>query len=96
MDLDEAIAHCEAVAIQQSGCECGIEHLQLAGWLKELRALSPKYRLADFKWKEPGWYGPDGVRCERRVFALQTWSVFWGGKWFSEEQARICGFWEVE
>ena len=38
MTLDEAIKHCEDVA--DSKCdECGVEHRQLAEWLKELKQL---------------------------------------------------------
>ena len=38
MTLDEAIKHCEEVA--DSKCdECGAEHRQLAGWLRELKQM---------------------------------------------------------
>ena len=41
MTLDEAIKHCEEVAIEYEAkgeCfECGKEHRQLAEWLKELK-----------------------------------------------------------
>lgn len=41
MTLDEAITHCEEKAAL---CDvaCGLEHVQLANWLKELRAVRKK------------------------------------------------------
>jgi len=41
MTLDEAIQHCE----ERASCDdkCGLEHKQLADWLKELRT----YRMSD-------------------------------------------------
>ena len=41
MTLDEAIQHCEERA--SCGDKCGLEHKQLADWLKELRT----YRMSD-------------------------------------------------
>lgn len=42
LTLEEAIKHCEEVAEREgktcNGAECAEEHLQLAEWLKELRA----------------------------------------------------------
>ena len=38
MTLDEAIAHAWEVADRQGCTECGIAHMQLAGWLEELKA----------------------------------------------------------
>ena len=44
MTLDEAIAHCEEVSSNKSKCldeksiKCANEHVQLAEWLKELKA----------------------------------------------------------
>lgn len=49
MNLDEAIKHCEEVALSCSNDEkkCALEHVQLMQWLKELRVLrqlvKPKY-----------------------------------------------------
>ena len=40
MTLDEAIQHCEEKA--QCGTVCGMEHKQLADWLKELKTLREK------------------------------------------------------
>ena len=40
MTLDEAIQHCEEKA--QCGTDCGMEHKQLADWLKELKTLRKK------------------------------------------------------
>ena len=37
MTLDEAIEHCEEKA--KCGDSCGMEHKQLAEWLKELKIL---------------------------------------------------------
>lgn len=37
MTLDEAIEHCEEKA--KCGDSCGMEHKQLAEWLKELKTL---------------------------------------------------------
>lgn len=37
MTLDEAIKHCEEKA--KCGDACGLEHRQLADWLKELKQL---------------------------------------------------------
>ena len=36
MDLNEAIAHCQEIADQQS-CACGAKYRQLAEWLGELQ-----------------------------------------------------------
>lgn len=49
MSLDEAIAHCEEKA---KTCDaCGLEHKQLAEWLKELKSareeLERKTRILD-------------------------------------------------
>ena len=41
MTLDEAIQHCEEKAL--CGDACGLEHKQLAEWLKELK----RYRMAE-------------------------------------------------
>ena len=38
MTLDEAIRHCEEVADNCAVTECEMQHRQLAGWLKELKA----------------------------------------------------------
>lgn len=43
MTLDEAIQHCEEKA--QCGTVCGIEHKQLAEWLKELKILREEYEI---------------------------------------------------
>ena len=49
MTLDEAIAHArEAGEKMAARCEtrsCGLEHLQLAAWLEELRRYREKYQL---------------------------------------------------
>lgn len=49
MTIDEAIIHCEEVAIQKlknsndTQCiKCGEEHIQLAKWLKELKEYKSK------------------------------------------------------
>ena len=41
MKLEEAIKHCEQVALScaKSNRECALDHVQLMQWLKELRAL---------------------------------------------------------
>jgi hypothetical protein len=39
MNLDEAIQHCKEVYEKQKCIECGLEHLQLANWLSELKLL---------------------------------------------------------
>ena len=41
MTLNEAISHCEEVALScaKSNRKCALEHVQLMQWLKELRAL---------------------------------------------------------
>lgn len=58
MTIDEAIIHCEEVAIRQlknennAKCvQCGEEHVQLAKWLKELK---------DYKSRE---YVVEVIRC---------------------------------
>lgn len=38
MTLDEAIKHCEEIAESQCD-ECGLEHKQLAEWLKDYRNM---------------------------------------------------------
>ena len=43
MSLEEAIAHCEEVALNCSRQQCALEHLQLAKWLKELQCYKRKY-----------------------------------------------------
>lgn len=43
MTLDEAIQHCEEKA--QCGDACGMEHKQLAEWLKELKTLREEYEI---------------------------------------------------
>lgn len=53
MTLDEAIQHCEEKA--KCGDQCGLEHAQLAAWLKELKQMKesakdtsedkPKYKI---------------------------------------------------
>ena len=49
MTLDEAIQHCEEEA--ECGDACGLEHKQLADWLKELKQareeLERKSRILD-------------------------------------------------
>ena len=42
MTLDEAIQHCEEKA--QCGTDCGMEHKQLAEWLKELKTRREKVK----------------------------------------------------
>ena len=67
MTIDEAIIHCEEVAIRQLKNEnnakcvrCGKEHVQLAKWLKELKAyksredLVPVVRCRDCKYWDNG------------------------------------------
>ena len=48
MNLDEAITHAEEAGIRlSSDCktkECGLEHIQLANWLKDYRSLKTKYQ----------------------------------------------------
>lgn len=39
MTLEEAIKHCEEQAEKHCGDGCGMEHKQLAEWLKELKKL---------------------------------------------------------
>ncbi len=43
MTLDEAIQHCEEKS--QCGSSCGMEHKQLAEWLKELKILREEYEI---------------------------------------------------
>ena len=43
MTLDEAIQNCEEKS--QCGTDCGIEHKQLAEWLKELKTLREEYEI---------------------------------------------------
>lgn len=48
MNLDEAITHAEEAGIRlSSDCktkECGIEHIQLANWLKDYKSLKTRYQ----------------------------------------------------
>lgn len=37
MDIDGAIQHCKEKAIENSCCQCGKDHEQLAKWLTELK-----------------------------------------------------------
>ena len=51
MTLDEAIAHCEEKA--KTCNACGLEHKQLAEWLKELKSAREKLeRQADQQIKQ--------------------------------------------
>lgn len=43
MTLDEAIQHCEEKS--KCGTACGMEHKQLAEWLKELKNLREEYEI---------------------------------------------------
>ena len=43
MTLDEAIEHCEEKA--KCGDSCGMEHKQLAEWLKELKTIREEYEI---------------------------------------------------
>lgn len=42
MTLDEAIIHAQEVADRQGCTECGLQHLQLVKWLKELKERQEK------------------------------------------------------
>ena len=48
MNLDEAIKHAEEAGIRlSSDCktkECGLEHIQLADWLKDYKSLKTRYQ----------------------------------------------------
>ena len=48
MNLDEAITHTEKAEIRlSSDCktkECGLEHIQLADWLKDYKSLKTRYQ----------------------------------------------------
>lgn len=37
MTLDEAIQHCDEVAVTCENKECALDHLQLSNWLNELK-----------------------------------------------------------
>lgn len=39
MTLEEAIVHCEEIALGCENKECALDHAQLAEWLKELKVL---------------------------------------------------------
>jgi len=39
MTLDEAIEHAKEQSKEDGLCECGLEHIQLAEWLIELRMM---------------------------------------------------------
>ena len=39
MNLDEAIKHCEEEADILAGSECGLDHAQLASWLKDYKHM---------------------------------------------------------
>jgi hypothetical protein len=47
MTLDEAIQHAKEVGMKMCSkkdtCNCGIEHLQLAKWLEELKSYRKQY-----------------------------------------------------
>lgn len=45
MTLDEAIQHAREVASNCSNKECGLEHMQLANWLEELKQRRQKDEL---------------------------------------------------
>ena len=48
MNLDESITHAEEAGIRlSSDCktkECGLEHIQLANWLKDYKSLKTRYQ----------------------------------------------------
>ena len=48
MTLDEAIQHCEEKAL--CGDACGLEHKQLAEWLKELKYYRKQKQKAMNQW----------------------------------------------
>lgn len=39
MNLDEAIKHCDEEADMLAGSECGLDHAQLATWLRDYKQL---------------------------------------------------------
>lgn len=49
MTLDEAIQHCEEKSCGNS--ECAKEHIQLAGWLTELKKLRELIGRKPIEWK---------------------------------------------
>jgi hypothetical protein len=52
LDIQEAIAHAEAVGNEQCG-ECALEHQQLAAWLRQLVELRKIVERADVKFVLP-------------------------------------------
>ena len=61
MTLDEAIEHCEEKA--KCGDSCGMEHKQLAEWLKELK----KYREQEHERREKS------QSCFEKMLSSQDW-----------------------
>ena len=61
MTLDEAIEHCEEKA--KCGDSCGMEHKQLAEWLKELK----KYREQEHERRE------NSQSCIDKILSSQDW-----------------------
>lgn len=53
MTLQEAIDHALEKAKELGSCECANEHLQLAGWLKELQDIKAKKEAAYSPWRDP-------------------------------------------
>lgn len=62
MTLDEAIEHCEEKA--ECGDSCGMEHKQLAEWLKELKM----YREQEHKRRE------NSQSCFDKMLSSQNWA----------------------
>lgn len=70
MTLNEAINHCEEVALScdKSNRECALEHVQLMQWLKELRVLRQLVK-------------PEYLQEIRRL--QKTWGKEWE-EWFNQ------------
>lgn len=46
MNLDEAIKHCDEEADMLAGSECGLDHAQLATWLRDYKQLKAQQAKA--------------------------------------------------
>lgn len=73
MTLDEAIKHATEVSETCDNKECGIEHKQLAGWLKELKELRYTH-IKDELWKDATYYA-DKIVYEASMFGFPSSDV---------------------
>lgn len=78
MTLDEAIEHADEVA--GCGAQCGVEHAQLAAWLRELRDRRVTAASSQPPVEEQG-DAEDAERYRWIAMHCRSTSEHWGGRW---------------